>query len=95
MLQSSLAVLGRTSREWEHPARAGGVKLPDLSVNALASGRDAGVAVNRDSGFRDDARPALAGGRGGERVELRHGVFMQRTYATRKPLIRKGPASVA
>jgi hypothetical protein len=79
----------------EHLARAGGTELPGLSVNALASGRDAGVAVNRDSRFRDAARPALGDRRGGERMGLRHGGFMQRTYATRKPLMRQARSSVA
>jgi hypothetical protein len=59
----------------EHLARAGRAKLPGLSVNALPAGRDAGIAVHRDSGFRDGTRPAVGGGRGGEGMRPRHGDF--------------------
>jgi hypothetical protein len=69
------------------------MKLSGLSIDALSAGRDTRIAVNRDRGFRDGLHAALAGGCGGER--LRHGVFMQRTYATRKPLMRRGRPSVA
>jgi hypothetical protein len=62
---------------------------------ALAAGRDAGIAVNRDGGFQDGARPALTGRRGGERMGLRHRDFMQWTYATRKPLMYRGRPTVA
>jgi hypothetical protein len=50
----------------EHLARADGAKLPRLRFNALAASRDAGIAVNRDSRFRDGARPAFGSGHGGE-----------------------------
>ena len=79
----------------EHRAGAGGAKLPGLRVNALAAGRDAGITVNRHIGFRDGARPPLGGGRCGERMGLRHGSFMQRTYAARNPLMRHARPSVA
>jgi hypothetical protein len=67
--------LGPARHLAEHLARAGGAELPGLSVNALAAGRDAGIAINRHMGFREGARPALAGGCCGKRVEPRHGVF--------------------
>jgi hypothetical protein len=77
----------------KHLARAGGAKLAGLSLNPLAPGRDARIAVN-SMGFRDGARPAVAGWRDGERVGLRHGIFMQRTYATRKPSMCQDRARV-
>jgi hypothetical protein len=46
----------------KHLARANGAKLPGLRVNTLSAGRDAGIAVNPDTGFRDGARPALGAG---------------------------------
>jgi hypothetical protein len=94
-MQLGAVGLGSARNFPEHLARAGRAKLAGLSINALAPGRDARIAVNRGMGFRDVARPAVAGGCCGERVGLRHGIFMQRTYATRKPLMRQARPSVA
>jgi hypothetical protein len=90
------ACLGAARHLPEHLACASGAKLPGLNVNGLVAGGDAGIAVNCCTGFRDGARPAVAAGCSGERAGPRHGVFsMQRTYATRKPLMCQGRPRVA
>jgi hypothetical protein len=71
----------------EHLARAAGTKLPGLSVDALAAGRDASVAVNLTAGLETARAPPLLAGAVASGWGFDVGFFMQWTYAMRKPLI--------
>ena len=76
----------------KHCDRPGCTKLPHLSIDALAAGRDGGIAVEGDIGFSDGADSALGIGR---ETGLLHRFLVQLTCATCKSLIYRGRAGVA